>query len=318
MTFPRRAALGLPLLLAAPRLAQAAWPERPVTLIVPFAAGGGTDISARVMAQYLERELGQPFVVQNRPGAGGAIGLGALATAAPDGYTLAIINTPGIVTIPIERQAGWTMDSFTFIAGVVDDPGTFAVHPDSPIRSIADLVEAAKRDPGRVTVATQGVGSAGHINMLLLEQATGVRFEPVVYGGTAPGALALLRREVAVATANLGEALTFARSQPWRMLGVMAERRNAMAPEVPTLRELGLDLLGGSLRGVGGPRGLQPDVVARLSAAIARVVANPDFIANSERAFQPLRYLDSADYIAYLRAADATHRALWRARPWNG
>ncbi len=317
MNVTRRAALALPLLLAAPRLAEAAWPERPVTLIVPFAAGGGTDISARVMAQYLERELGQPFVVQNRPGAGGGIGLGALAAAAPDGYTLAIINTPGIVTIPIERNAGWTMDSFTFIAGVVDDPGTFSVHPDSPIRTMTDLVEAAKREPGRITVATQGVGSAGHINALLLEQATGVQLEPVVYQGAAPAALALLRKEVTVATANLGEALTFARNQPWRTLGVMAEARNAMAPDVPTLREMGLDILGGSLRGVGGPRGMAPDVVARLSAAIAKVVANPDFITTSERAFQPLRYLNSADYVAYLRASDATHRALWRTRPWN-
>ncbi|MBX9594264.1 MAG: tripartite tricarboxylate transporter substrate binding protein, partial [Roseomonas sp.] len=154
MHVTRRAALVAPLVLASPRLALAAWPERPVTLIVPFAAGGGTDISARVMAQYLERDLGQPFVVQNRPGAGGAIGLGALAAAAPDGYTLAIINTPGIVTIPIERNAGWTMDSFTFIAGVVEDPATFAVHPDSPIRSIADLIAAAKAAPGMVTVGT--------------------------------------------------------------------------------------------------------------------------------------------------------------------
>ncbi|WP_439551344.1 tripartite tricarboxylate transporter substrate binding protein [Falsiroseomonas sp.] len=317
MHVTRRAALVAPLVLATPRLALAAWPERPVTLIVPFAAGGGTDISARVMAQYLERDLGQPFVVQNRPGAGGAIGLGALAAATPDGYTLAIINTPGIVTIPIERNAGWTMDSFTFIAGVVDDPGTFSIHPDSPIRTMTDLVEAAKREPRRVTVATQGVGSAGHINTLLLEQATGAQLEPVVYQGAAPAALALLRKEATVATANLGEALTFARNQPWRTLGVMAESRNAMAPDVPTLREMGMDILGGSLRGVGGPRGMAPDVVARLSAAIARVVANPEFVNTSERAFQPLRYLNAADYVAYLRASDATHRALWRTRPWN-
>ncbi len=297
--------------------AHAAWPERPVTLIVPFAAGGGTDISARVMAQYLERDLGQPFVVQNRPGAGGAIGLAALASAAPDGQTLAIINTPGIVTIPIERNAGWTMDSFTFIAGVVEDPATFAVHPESPIRSIADLVEGAKREPGRVTVATQGVGSAGHIALLLLEQAADVRFQPVVYAGTAPGAVALLRREITVATANLGEALTFARQQPWRTLGVMSEARHTMAADVATFKEAGFDLRGGSLRGIGGPRGLPAEVVTRLSAALERVVANPEFRTTSERAFQPLRYLNAADYIAYLRDADRTHRALWAVRPWN-
>lgn len=318
MNATRRAVLGASIAaLAAPRAARAAWPERPVTIIVPFAAGGGTDISARVMAQYLERELGQPFVVQNRGGAGGAIGLQALASSRPDGYTLGIINTPGIVTIPIERNPGWTMESFTFIAGVVEDPGTFSVHPDSPIRSIADMVEAARREPGRVTVGTQGVGSAGHISMLLLEQAAGVRFEPVVYAGAAPSALALMRREIAVSTANLGEALTFAQQQPWRTLGVMSAERHPMAANVPTLKEAGFDLRGGSLRGVGGPRDLPPDVVTRLSTAVERVVANPEFRATSERAFQPLRYLNSADYVAYLREADATHRALWRTRPWN-
>jgi tripartite-type tricarboxylate transporter receptor subunit TctC len=317
MRITRRAILGAPLAFAAPRLAQAAWPERPVTLIVPFAAGGGTDISARVMAQYLERELGQPFVVQNRAGAGGGIGLSALSSAAPDGYTLGIINTPGIVTIPIERNPGWTMDSFTFIAGVVEDPGTFSVHPDSPHRTLRDLVEAARREPGRITVGTQGVGSAGHISMLLLEEAAGVRFEPVVYSGAAPSAVALMRREIVVSTANLGEALTFARQQPWRTLGVMSAERHPMAPDVPTFKEMGFDLRGGSLRGIGGPRGLPAEVVQRLSAAVGRVVANPEFQATSERTFQPLRYLGSAEYVAFLREADATHRALWRVRPWN-
>jgi len=318
MSFDRRALLGASLAaIAAPRLAHAAWPERPVTIVVPFAAGGGTDISARVMAQFLERELRQPFVVQNRAGAGGAIGLSAVANSQADGYTLGIINTPGIVTIPIERSPGWSMDSFTFIAGVVEDPGTFSVHPDSPIRNIADLVEAAKREPGRITVGTQGVGSAGHISLLLLEEAAGVRFEPVVYAGAAPVAVAMLRKEIVVAAVNLGEALTFARQQPWRTLGVMSAERHPMAADVPTLKESGYDLRGGSLRGIGGPKGLPADVVARLSAAVEKVIANPEFRTTSERAFQPLRYLNSADYIAFLKTADNTHRALWRTRPWN-
>ncbi|MDO9498908.1 tripartite tricarboxylate transporter substrate binding protein [Falsiroseomonas sp.] len=316
MILTRRLALGAGL-LAATRPAHAAWPERPLTIIVPFAAGGGTDISARVMAQFLEVELGQPVVVQNRGGAGGEIGLNAIADARPDGYTLGIINTPGIVTIPIERTPRWSMDSFTFIAAVVDDPATLAVHPDSPIRSIADLVAAAQREPGRITVADQGPGSAGSISVMLLEQAAGVRFEPVAYAGTAPGAQALMTREIQVATANLGESLTFAQRQPWRTLGVMSDARHPMAPDVPTFKEAGYDIRGGSLRGLGGPRGMPAEVVARISAALDKVLANPAFRASSERAFQPLRYLNSAEYVAFLRQVDATHRALWRDRPWR-
>jgi len=286
---------------AAPHLAHAAWPERPLQLIVPFAAGGGTDISARTMAQFLERELGQPVVVQNRPGAGGEIGLSAIADARPDGYTIGIIHTPGIVTIPIERSPRWSLASFTFIAGVVEDPTTFAVHPDSPIR----------------TVGTQGVGSAGHISALLLEQAAGIRLECVSYAGSAPAAVALMRRDIQVTTASLGESLTFAQQQPWRVLGLMAPDRSELARDIPTCKEAGYDIRGGSLRGIGAPSGLPEAVVRRLSAAISNVLRHPDFREASVRTFQPLRFLDSADYVAYLREADAAHRALWRMRPWN-
>ncbi|MBR0667573.1 tripartite tricarboxylate transporter substrate binding protein [Roseomonas hellenica] len=304
--------------LAAPSPARAAWPDRPIQMIVPFAAGGGTDISARTLARYLEAELGQPIVVVNRGGAGGEIGLSAIADARPDGYTLGIINTPGVVTIPIERSPRWSMDSFAFIAGVVEDPATFAVHPDSPIRTIADLVAAARAAPGQVTLGTQGVGSAGHIAMLLLEQAAGVRFEPVAYAGAAPAALAMLQKQIQVTTANLGESLTFAQQQPYRTLGVMAAERSSMAPDVPSFKEAGYDLRGGSLRGIGAPRGLPPEVAQKLSGAVSRVLANADFVATSERTFQPLRFLPPVDYVAYLREVDAAHRALWRIRPWNG
>jgi len=309
------AALGA--MVAAPRLARAAWPERPLQLIVPFAAGGGTDISARTMAQFLERELGQPVVVQNRPGAGGEIGLSAIADARPDGYTIGIINTPGIVTIPIERTPRWSLASFTFIAGVVEDPTTFAVHPESPIRGITDLVAAAKAKPGEVTVGTQGVGSAGHISTLLLEQAAGIRFECVSYAGSAPAAVALLRRDIQVTTASLGESLTFAQQQPWRVLGLMSSARSEFAPDVPTFKEAGYDIRGGSLRGIGAPRGVADDVVRRLAGAIGNVLRHPEFRETSARTFQPLRFLDSRDYLAYLQDADAAHRALWRMRPWN-
>jgi tripartite-type tricarboxylate transporter receptor subunit TctC len=302
---------------AAPHLAHAAWPERPLQLIVPFAAGGGTDISARTMAQFLERELGQPVVVQNRPGAGGEIGLSAIADARPDGYTIGIINTPGIVTIPIERSPRWSLASFTFIAGVVEDPTTFAVHPDSLIRNIADLIAAARAKPGEVTVGTQGVGSAGHISALLLEQAAGIRLECVSYAGSAPAAVALMRRDIQVTTASLGESLTFAQQQPWRVLGLMAPDRSELARDIPTCKEAGYDIRGGSLRGIGAPSGLPEAVVRRLSAAISNVLRHPDFREASVRTFQPLRFLDSADYVAYLREADAAHRALWRMRPWN-
>lgn len=320
-TFSRRATLGLlagtTATLAAPRLARAAWPDHSIQMIVPFAAGGGTDISARTMAQYLEKELGTSIVVVNRGGAGGEIGLSVIADAKPDGYTIGIINTPGIVTIPIERKPRWNLDSFTFIAGVVEDPATIAVNPDGPVKSIADLVAAAKAAPGEVTVGTQGVGSAGHIALLQLEQAANVRFEPVAYSGAAPSAMALQQKLIQATTANLGESLTFKQQQPYHILGVMSAERSSMAPDVPTFKEAGYDLRGGSLRGLGAPKGMAPEVTKNISDALARVLKNPDFIATSERTFQPLRFLPSADYVSYLKEVDKAHQDLWKVRPWN-
>ena len=200
---------------------------------------------------------------------------------------------------------------------MVEDPTTFAVHPESPMRSIADLVAAARAKPGEVTVGTQGVGSAGHISALLLEQAAGIRFEAVSYAGSAPAAVALMRRDIQVTTASLGESLTFAQQQPWRVLGLMSSGRSEFARDVPTFKEAGYDIRGGSLRGIGAPRGLSEDVVRRLSSAIGAVLRHPEFREASARTFQPLRFLDSAEYVEYLREADAAHRALWRLRPWN-
>ena len=131
-----------------------------MTMIVAYPAGGGTDVAARTLARFLERDLGQPIAVINRPGAGGEIGFTELARAKPDGYTLGFINTPTIVTIPIERpQARFRLDDFAPIANVVDDPGSFFVNADSPIRGLADLVAYARAHPERVTVGTSGIGS---------------------------------------------------------------------------------------------------------------------------------------------------------------
>ena len=151
---------------ALPRLAHAAdeWrPDRPITMIVAFAAGGGTDTAARTLARFMERDLGQSVVVVNRAGAGGEIGMGELARAKPDGYTVGFINTPTVVTIPIERQASFRFEYFAFIANIVDDPGGVWVLTDSPIASITALVEEVRRRPGEFSYVFSGYGSDDHL-----------------------------------------------------------------------------------------------------------------------------------------------------------
>ena len=310
-------ALGLGATLALPEPAAAEYPEEPITIVVPFSAGGGTDTTARTVARFLEPEIGGPVVVVNRPGASGEIGLTEVATAEPDGYTLGIINTPGIVTIPIERETRFTVDSFDFIAGVVEDPATVNVLESSDIETIEDLIAAARERPGEITVGTQGVGSAGHISLLLLEQAADVTFRPIPFAGAAPASTALLSGDIEATTANLGEALTFREGNPWRILGVMSPVRSPMDEDLPTFAEAGYDIIGGSIRGIGGPSGMPEDVLEKLSAALDRVVANPEFQQVAADTNQPLRYVPRDDYLEILAKSDAAHRALWAAKPWN-
>jgi tripartite-type tricarboxylate transporter receptor subunit TctC len=297
--------------------AAADYPERPITMVVPFAAGGGTDLSARTIAQFLEKEIGGKIVVVNKPGAAGEIGLAEVANAKPDGYTIGIINTPGIVTIPIEREARFKLDSFDMIAGVVDDPGTISVLESSPIKSIEDLVKAAKAKPGEITVGTQGVGSAGHIGVLLLEKAAGIDLKPIPFTGASTSRNALIAGEIQASMANLGEALTFAAGQPWRILGVMSPEPSPMAPDLPTFKSAGYDIEGGSLRGIGAPKGTPTEILEKLSAGIAEIVKNDEFKAIAKNTYQPLRYVPRAEYNETLNRADTTFRELWKTSPWN-
>ena len=163
---------GLP--LATPALAQSSYPDRPLTMVIAFPAGGGTDVAARPLARIMEKYLGQAVVITNRPGASGEIGFTELARAKPDGYTIGFINTPTIVTIPIERPATrFRLDDFSPVLNIVDDPGAIWVLPDSPIRTVADLVAEAKRRPGQVSYGTSGIGSDDHLAVLALERVSG-------------------------------------------------------------------------------------------------------------------------------------------------
>ncbi len=296
----------------------AAYPDRPITMIVPFSAGAGTDITARTVAQCMETHIsGASIVVVNRPGASGDIGLSAIAGAAADGYTLGIVNTPGVISIPIERNTKWTLDSFDFLGNVAESPGTISVHADSPIQTIPDLVKFAKANPGRMSVGTQGIGSAGHISMLLLEKSAGIQMQAVPFQGAAPARTALLGKVIDSTMANVDEAVVFRSGSPWRILGVMSDARSPVAAELPTFKEAGYDILAGSMRGFAGPKGMPADVVAKLSSAIKSCVDDPTFRDRAAKSFLPIRYLAPADYVKSLRTLDTSLRDLWKVKPWN-
>ncbi|OZI59264.1 tripartite tricarboxylate transporter substrate binding protein [Bordetella genomosp. 4] len=293
------------------------FPHKPITLVVPFTAAGGTDLTARLFARALERQSGQPVTVLNKPGAGGEIGMSYVARSEPDGYTLGIINTPNVLTIPIERHAQFDLTSFALIANLVDDPATFSVHADWPIRSISDLVEAAKRNPEGLTYGTAGIGSAGHIAMLMLEQAAGIKLRHVPFKGTADVRTALLSKHIDIAAANLSEALAFSQGSPWRTLGVMKATRSTTAPDLPTLAEAGYALQAGSLRGIGAPAAITAQRQQQVAALITKAANDPLFIEDARKAEQDIRVIPGDEYHKALQQQQTQFQALWKTSPWN-
>jgi tripartite-type tricarboxylate transporter receptor subunit TctC len=232
--FLTAACLTLPLVTLTTPSAWAAYPDRPITMIVAFPPGGGTDVAARTLARFMSTALGQPIVVNNRAGAGGEIGFAELAKARPDGYTIGFINTPNVVTIPIERRARYRLEDFALIANVVDDPGAFFVAADSPFRTLADLVAHAKAKPEDVTYGTSGIGSDDHLAALAFERLAGVKLTHVPFAGASAVRNALLGRQITVASLNMGEGIADMQSGTARALGQMAERRWEAASDTPT------------------------------------------------------------------------------------
>src|SRR4029077_16273874 len=163
------------------------YPERPISLVVAYPPGGGTDLVARAIAPFLEKYLGggAKMVVVNRAGAGGEVGMAALANAAPDGYTIGFVNTPPLITIPIERSAQFGgPQRFELLGNIIDDPCNFAVHTDAPAKNLQELAAWARAHPGRLTVGSTGVGSDDHLLMLMFERSAGVKMTHIPFKGS--------------------------------------------------------------------------------------------------------------------------------------
>ncbi len=194
--------------LSSPALLRAddRYPSRPIELVVGFAAGGGTDTTARTLARYLEAELGGPVIVANRPGASGELALSGIARAAPDGYTLGITNYPGLLSIPIERKVPFRLEDFELLANIVSDPSAFSVAAAGNINTIDELVARAKAQPNAVTFGSTGVGTDEHLALSLFEQFSGAKLSHVPYRA-GPLGTDLLGRHIEVAGLNVGEAV---------------------------------------------------------------------------------------------------------------
>lgn len=305
---------------AVPGISHAAYPDQPIKMIVSYAPGGGSDVLARLVAQYMMKHLGNnaSIVVVNRPGAGGGIGFGELARAAADGYTFGMINTPNVLTIPIERKSAFHWQDYDLLGNVVDDPDNFSVRADSQFNTLKDLVAYAKARPGEVTYGTTGVGSDDHLAALMLEKATGIKMTHVPFKGASEVLNAVVGKQIALAVMNIGEALAAVKGgNQLRQLGQMSSLRSTVAPNVPTFREQGYDIIMASLRGFAAPKGLPGPVREQLVTALRKTAADPEFQAKAAGYFAPIRYLEPTAYGAELKDTEAGFKQLWQVMPWG-
>jgi tripartite-type tricarboxylate transporter receptor subunit TctC len=306
-------------LLAAPALAQQgsiAWrPDRPIEILVGFAAGGATDLDARLYARFLEGRIGGSVVVVNRPGAGGEVALAATARGRPDGHTMGTTNMPGLLTIPIERTAQYKLDDLAPIGNLVTDPSAISVHADSPWRTLQDLLEDARRRPEAISFASPGIGTDDHLQLVLIQQATGARLNHVVFQGDAPIRTAILGRQVDSTGLNLGFVL--ATPDGFRILSQGGARRSRFAPDIPTLREMGIPVEMASERGLVMPAGTPPGVVARFREATESVARDPEFVRALETRFVEPLWEPGEQWWARLRSQEESYRDLWRRTPWS-
>jgi len=318
MKIPLRLALALVLLL--PLAASAAYPEKPITIIVAYPPGGGTDVVARAIAPFLEKYLGggAKILIVNRSGAGGEVGMGALANAPADGYTIGFVNTPPLMTIPIERQAIFGgPQRFELLGNIIDDPCNFAVHADTPVRNLQEFAAWARANPGKLTVGTTGIGSDDHLLMMMFERAAGVKLTHVPFKGSSEVRAAIMGRQIDVAAMNVGESLQSIRGgATMRNLGQFGPARSNLAPDLPTGREQGFPFEMVALRGMAAPKGMPAEILERLVKAVAQAAADPEFRVQAARVFAPLRYLTPAQFDAEIRAGDTQFRQLWKELPW--
>ena len=318
----RRVLLAASPLLASPKIlsAQTAWPnERPVEVIVLAAAGGGVDAMTRLVMPLIAQQIpGMRVVVLNRPGAGGQIGLEATFNAAGDGYTLGATTFPAHNAFPIERQVRYRPLDFIFICNVVEDANCFYVRAESPFKSLQDLVAAAKARPGQLSCGNTGIGSDDHLFALHFEELAGLqKMISVPFTGTAPLLPQLLGGNLDVAALNVYDALPLVREGKLRILAQAAARRAPDAPETPTFRELGFDLVHGASRGILGPPNMPQQVTEKLVAAARVALASEEFKREAARVFMPLNPMFGSEYKAFAERSFADLQRLWRVRPWR-
>jgi tripartite-type tricarboxylate transporter receptor subunit TctC len=306
--FARKLAL-LGLVLALPAAAQD-FPSRPITLICPWPPGGSTDTHLRRFAEIATKYLGQPILVENKPGAGGTIGPGIVAqTTKPDGYTLSQMHM-GAFRVPHMQKLPWDpVRDFTYIIGLSGYTFGVVVKSDSPFKSFRDLLDYAKANPGKMSYSSTGTGTSPHLLMEEVSMKTGAQFLHVPYKGSADSTQALLGGHVMAQSDSSGWG-RFVDAGQMRLLVTFGSQRTKRWPAVPTANDLGLDMVYNSPYGIAGPRGMEARVVKTLHDGFKKALDDPEHQKVLDQLDQEQWYRSSEDYAKYARETFQKERAL--------
>ncbi len=306
------AAVAAPTALWLSRAHAADFPSGPITLIVPWPPGGPIDTLVRSLAAAAGKQLGQPLVIVNRPGASGTLGIaGMVANAKPDGYTISQMSISAL-RLPHMQQVSYDpLKDFTFIIGVSGFATGIIVRADSPWKSFKDMIDQAKAQPGSVTYATTGQGTTLHLAMEEVSRITGAKMLHVPYKGTAETTVALMGGQAMMQLDSVG--LPMVRAGQARVLATFTQERYPKLPQVPTVRELGVDVVANSPLGYIGPKGMDPAVVKVLHDALRKAMDDPDYKAVADQNAQETWYRSSADYQRWAVEASATEARVLKA-----
>jgi tripartite-type tricarboxylate transporter receptor subunit TctC len=259
------------------------FPSEPITLIVAWPAGGGSDISMRLLADALSKRIGVPVVVLNKPGAGGAIGHREIVNAKPDGYTIGMFSSGGIALPYLNAQAN-IYDELQPIAFFGEDPNALQVSIASGIGSLKEFVERARANPGKIKNGNDQPGGSSYIAAALYEKTLNIKLTKVSYAGFGPTVIGLMGGEVDSATVPVPDTIEQHKAGKLKLLGVSATERHFMAPDIPTFREQGFDVVVGSWRCVAGPKGIPEDRLRFLETNIMSALKDPEFQAKAKQA----------------------------------
>ena len=291
----------------------AAWaqtfPVRPIKLVIAFPAGGPTDITMRQLAENASKILGQPVIIDNKPGAGGTLPAQALQTAQPDGYTLAQMPL-GVFRLPYTTKISWDpVKDINYVINVTGYAFGIVVPADSPFKTWADFVAYAKANPGKLTYGSTGTFTSPHLTTELIAQKAGIQLQHVPYKGSADLMLATVSGQLMAAADSTGFAPQVEAGK-LRVLNTWGDKRLAKFPDAPTLKELGYDTVQNSPFGIGAPKGTPPEVVQKVHDAFKKAMEEPSYVAALGRYDMLPNYMSSADYTKFAQDTFGREKAL--------